>query len=57
MLLIITNDNQKKLYPMVIYQYAQRLHKTLVEATQQCASIILADSLVCIFQMMYLCSV
>ena len=42
---------------MVIYQYAQRLHKTLIEATQQCASIILAHSLVRISQMMYLCSV
>lgn len=42
---------------MAIYQYAQRLHKTCVEAMLQCASIILAYSLVCISQMMYLCSV
>ena len=42
---------------MVIYQYTRRLYKTLIEATQQCAAIILAHSLVCISQMMYLCSV
>lgn len=44
MLLIITNDNQKKLYPMVIYQYAQRLHKTLIEATHQLFLLILLSA-------------
>lgn len=44
MLLIITNDNQKKLYPMVIYQYTRRLHKTLIEATQQLFLLILLSA-------------